>query len=144
MKQILQTGLVSIFMLLCFSGNSQDLSNPGSYMTAIYNAHQEMNSKYMAYLSAAAHSSRKRKVEKMRSAALESISNSLSNTSELPYYKGDNSLRKENMDYIKMCYNVFNEDYAKIVNMDEIAEQSYDEMQAYILLQEKTDEKLAE
>lgn len=43
-----------------------------------------------------------------------------------------------------MCYHVFNDDYAKIVNMEEIAEQSFDEMQAYILLQEKTSEKLKE
>src|SRR5690606_37684520 len=48
------------------------------------------------------------------------------------------------IDYIKLCYNIFNDDYGKIVNMEEIAEQSFDEMQAYILLQEKTDEKLKE
>ena len=48
------------------------------------------------------------------------------------------------MDYIKFCYNVFNDDYAKIVNLEDIAEQSYDEMQAYLLLQEKTNEKINE
>ncbi len=48
------------------------------------------------------------------------------------------------MDYIKFCYNVFNDDYAKILNLEDIAEQSFDEMQAYLLLQEKTTEKINE
>ena len=135
--------LSALILALSATSFAQDISNsPGAYMTAISNAHVEMNKKYLAYMSAAAHIHRKRKIEKMRIQALESIQNSLGTTGELPYYKGDNSLRKSSMDYIKLCYNVFNEDYNKIVNMEEIAEQSYDMMQAYILLQEKTDEKI--
>lgn len=122
---------------------AQDIStSPGAYMTAVNNAHVEMNKKYMAYMSAAAHIHRKRKIDRMRVQALESIDKSLGTTGELPYYKGDNSLRKSSMDYIKLCYSVFNEDYNKIVNMEEIAEQSVDMMEAYILLQEKTNEKI--
>ena len=37
-----------------------------------------------------------------------------------------------------------NDDYAKIVNMQEIAEQSYDEMEAYFLLKEAVDKKMKE
>jgi hypothetical protein len=46
------------------------------------------------------------------------------------------------MDYVDVCYKVFNDDYAHLVNMEELIEQSFDEMQLYILLQEKTNEKL--
>jgi len=142
MKHLLFSVLTLTLMANSKTSVAQDMSNPGDYMTAISNAHVEMNKKYMAYMSAAAHIHRKRKIDKMRIQALESINNSLSTTSSLPYYKGDNSLRKSSMDYIKLCYSVFNDDYEKIVNMEEIAEQSYDMMQAYILLQEKTDEKI--
>jgi hypothetical protein len=127
-----------------FFSVAQDVSNPAGYMAAISNAHSDMNKKYMAYMSMAAHSNRRRKIEKLRQQVLESITESRYKTIEIPIYKGDNSLRKSSMDYIQMCYNVFNEDYNKIVNMEEIAEQSFDEMQAFILLQEKTDEKLKE
>lgn len=123
---------------------SQSLDNPVDYMNAISDAQSEMNQKYMAYLSAAAHSKRKRKIEKMRKAALESIENSRYKTIEIPIYKGDNSLRQASIDYIKFCYIIFNDDYDKIVNMEEIAEQSFDEMEAFLLLQEKTDEKIKE
>ena len=43
---------------------------------------------------------------------------------------------------MQLCYKVFNDDYAHIVNMDDIAEQSYDEMQAYLLLQQATNDTL--
>ena len=98
----------------------------------------------MAYISAAAHSRRAHKVEKLRAQTLESIDNAKYKTIDLPKYKGDNSLRQASIDYIQFCYRIFNEDYSKIVNMEEIAEQSVDQMQAYLLLEEKTSEKLEE
>jgi hypothetical protein len=62
----------------------------------------------------------------------------------MPAWKGDKSFRDSSVAYIKLLNNVFNEDYAKIVNMEEIAEQSYDLMEAYMLAQEKVQEKLHE
>ena len=135
------------FLLLSFSLftihlMSQDLSNPGTYMDAMGNAHKEMDQKYMAYTSACSHGKRARKVEKLRLQVLENITNTKSKILELPLYKGDNSLRQSNVDYINVCYTIFNEDYSKIVNMEDIAEQSFDEMQVYLLMKEKVDEKL--
>lgn len=121
---------------------AQNLDNPGEYMTALTNAHTDMDKKYMAYISASAHGKRARKVEKLRKQVIESIESCKFKVIDLPYYKGDNSLRQSNIDYIQMCYNIFNEDYTKIVNMEEILEQSVDEMEAYLLLKEKTNEKL--
>ncbi|MEP7231713.1 MAG: hypothetical protein ABI691_15735 [Ginsengibacter sp.] len=143
MKQILFSLLIisSAISSDCFA---QDMSNPGTYMTAISNAQTEMNQKYMAYMSAAAHSRKARKIDKLRQQVLKSIEDSRFKTIDIPIYKGDNSLRQSSIDYIKLCYNVFNDDYAKIINLEDIAEQSFDEMQAYLLLQEKTDEKINE
>lgn len=136
----------AIFCLtsICLSASAQDLENPGEYMSAISKARGDMDTKYMQYLSAAAHGRRARKIEKLRMQVLESITTSRYKTTDLPMYKGDNSLRKGSIDYIQMCYRIFDEDYKKIVNMEELAEQSFDEMQAYLLLQEKVSEKLNE
>ncbi len=136
------------FLLFTFYFSSrvhaQMIENAGDYMTAMSNAQVEMNQKYMAYISASAHSRRARKIEKLRTQALESINNAKYKTTDLPKYKGDNSLRQASIDYIQFCYRIFNEDYSKIVNMEEIAEQSVDQMQVYLLLEEKTGEKLQE
>ena len=80
--------------------------------------------------------------KKMRVQLLEGIINSRNNVIGTAYYKGDKVLRQSRIDYLNLLYLVFNEDYAKIVNTEEIAEQSFNEMQAYLLLQEKTTEKL--
>ncbi len=93
-------------------------------------------------MSATAHSRRARKIEKTRQQVVESITNAKYKTTDLPYFNGDNSLRKSSLDYIDLCYHVFNDDYAKIVDMEEIAEQSYTEMEAYLLLQKQTSQKL--
>ncbi len=140
MKQIVFYSL----LLMSFFSTSQTFAqdDPGAYMTSVSNAQQDMDAKYMAYMSAAAHGRRAKKIEKMRQQVLESVQDSKMKTADLPYYKGDKSLRQSSMDYIQLCYHVFNDDYAKIVNMEDIAEQSFDEMQAYILLQEKTEEKI--
>jgi hypothetical protein len=131
-------------MVLCSTAMAQSADDPGKYLSAIYSPQQEMNKTYMSYVSAMAHSKRAKKIEKLRQQTLAGIEKCRYSTIEVPLYKGDNSLRKSSLDYIQLCYKVFNEDYAHIVNMDEIAEQSFDEMQAYLLLQEKTEEKLKE
>lgn len=45
-------------------------------------------------------------------------------------------MRQKTIDYINFCYKIFNEDYAHIVDMAEITEQSFYEMKAYLLVQE--------
>jgi hypothetical protein len=144
MKQKKWNLIVLFIALLSISvtTNGQAIENPGEYMTAIYKARTDMDQKYMQYLSAAAHGRRARKVEKLRGEVLESINQSKYKTTDLPKYKGDNSLRQGAIDYITLCYQVFNEDYKKIVDMEELAEQSFDGMSAYLLLQEKIGEKL--
>jgi len=143
MKRIFLSPLTVVILLLsAFTSYGQTIDQPGAYMTAIANAQTEMKQKYMAYVSAVAHGRRARKIEKMRLATLESISNCKYKNAEINIYKSDNSLRKSSINYIDLCYKVFNEDYKHIVDMEEIAEQSYDEMQAYMMLLEKTNEKL--
>lgn len=133
---------IALVAVLSASVTAQNLDNPGDYMTAMVKARGDMDAKYMQYMSAAAHGRRASKVEKLRQEVLDNITNSRYKTTDLPIYKGDNSLRQSSIDYIQLCYTIFSEDYTKIINMEEVAEQSVDEMQAIILVQEKIDEKL--
>ena len=107
------------FLLFTFyfslNSHAQVIENAGDYMTAITNIQVEMDRKYMAYISASAHLHRERKVERLRTHALESINNAKYKTMALPKYKGDNSLRQASIGYIQFCYRIFYEDYTKIV-----------------------------
>jgi hypothetical protein len=64
------------------------------------------------------------------------------NISSLIKYKGNGSYRDSTVNFLKFYFNLLNDDYAKIVNMEDIVEQSYDEMEAYINLQEQISAKL--
>lgn len=123
---------------------AQDLSTPGGYLGHFSQSLATMNQTYMNYLSAVSHGKSARKVEKLRMKTLDAILMAKGETAGTPGYKGDKTYRDATADYIKTCYAVFNEDYHKIVDMEEIAEQSYDAMEAYLLAQKKAGEKLKE
>jgi hypothetical protein len=143
-KVLLCSLLLAIMGCTAFtSAKAQDAaSDPGAYMNSLSDPQTKMNKSYMTYVSAAAHSSRKRKIEKLRLIAIDDIVNCQNTINYLSPYKGDNSLRQSTLDYIKLCYKIFNDDYEHIVNMEDIAERSYDEMQAYLLLQQATNDTL--
>lgn len=113
-------------------------------MDHIGKVNEDMTVRYLVYLSAVSHGKSARKVEKRRVEVVNAISDSRYAIMGMPPWKGDKSYRDSSSGYLKMLYNVFNEDYGKIVNMEEIAEQSYDAMEAYLLAQEKAQEKLSE
>lgn len=66
------------------------------------------------------------------------------NISGMPSYKNDKSYRDSAVSFMKLYFNALNEDYNKIVNMEEIAEQSYDLMEAYLLAKQMVDKKMDE
>lgn len=147
MKQLLKTYLLFIllFILLAPSkAGAQAFDNAGQYMDFINNANDALTAKYLAYLSAVSHGKSVRKVEKRRTEVVNSISDTKYSIMGLPPWKGDKTLKDTTVAYLKILNNVFNDDYGKIVNMEEIAEQSYDAMEAYMLAQEKAYEKLEE
>ena len=123
---------------------AQDFDNPGQYMELISKQQENVSKRYMSYKSASAHGKREKKVENLRSKLMDEIQEAKMNISSLPSYKGDKNYRDTAVSFMKFYYNVMNDDYTKIINMEEIAEQSYDEMEAYLLLEEKIQEKLAE
>ena len=135
---------LSLFLSLSSAIKAQDLSNPGSYMSYIGEKEKEVTKKYLNYISAASHGKSLRKVEKLRTQVINSIYETRIAIQGTPAFQGDKTLRDASVAYLMLCYRVFNEDYGKIVNMEEIAEQSYDAMEAYMLAQKMANDKLDE
>lgn len=129
-------------VLICTFCKAQD-DNPVNYMDQISKPLTLVNQKYMSYVSAMAHGS-VRKADRKRQLMMEQIDKSELAISQLPYYKGDKDLQQATMTCLKLMTDVENENYAKIVNLEEISEQSYDNMEAYILLKKKVAEKMNE
>lgn len=136
--------LPALCILFAASLQAQEFNNAGDYLSYINKNNEQLTVKYLVYLSAVSHGKSARKVEKRRAEVVNSINETRYNIMGMPPWKGDRSLKDTTVSYLKMLYTVFNEDYGKIVNMEEIAEQSYDAMEAYLLAQEKAYEKLNE
>lgn len=143
MKRFLLFFSLSFLCLLHVTRSfAQDFEHAGQYMDHINKANGELSIKYLVYLSAVSHGKSARKVEKRRAEVVNAINDTRYLVQTMPPWKGDRSLKDTTVAYLKILYSVFNEDYGKIVNMEEIAEQSYDAMEAYLLAQEKAHEKL--
>ncbi len=145
MKQSLKKALLMLTVfVISFSNSSlaQVYENAGDYLSFINKKSEELSATYLAYLSAVSHGKSARKVEKRRAEVVNAISATKYEIMGMPPWKGDKSLKDTTVAYLKILNIVFNEDYGKIVNMEEIAEQSYDAMEAYMLAQEKAYEKL--
>jgi hypothetical protein len=133
---------ILLYLFTGYYGQAQD--SPVEHMQFFSDREQELSKKYLSYMSEVAHGNRARKLEKRREEVIGEIRQSLGEATRLRPYKGDATLRDAYKKYWDILLKVFNEDYHKIVNMEEIAEQSYDHMEAYLLAQEKAREVLSE
>jgi len=114
--------------------------SPVEHMHQLSDREELLSTKYMSYMSEVAHGSRARKMEKRRQELIASLRQAIQEGGRLSPYKGDFSLRDAYKKYWSVLLSIFTDDYGKIVDMEEIAERSYDAMEAIILIQEKADE----
>jgi hypothetical protein len=121
----------------CYHANAQQPQTALEHMEYLSSRGSTLSEKYMSYMSAVAHSRRAKKMEKRRAELVAEIKQDLADAGRLKPYKGDASLKDAYKKYWDLLYKVFNDDYHKIVNMEEIAEQSYDAMEAYMTAQQQ-------
>lgn len=112
------------------------------YLETIGNEFYEISHSSMSYTSAASHGKSARKVEKRRIELINTIRAAETRIRKMKPFAGDPSLRDSIVSYLVLDRIVMTEDYGKILNMEEIAEQSYDLMEAYLLAKERAEEKL--
>ena len=135
-----------LFLMLLFTGSGSyaQYETPVAYMEYFSAQEGELAKDYLGYMSAVTHSHNGRKMERRRQEVLQDVKDALQNTARIKAYEGDVALRDAFKEYYSILLTVLNEDYAKILNMEEIAEQSYDNMEAYVMAQEKATERLDE
>lgn len=114
----------------------------GNYMDKMSKEFNDISADMWDYTSAVAHGKSARKVESRRKDVLKSNKDAQVKIKNMGAFDGDMILKDSALSFLKLSYNVINFDYAKIVDMEEISEQSYDAMEAYLLAQEKANEKL--
>lgn len=135
----------TLFLLLLIftcSVNAQSFKDGGSYMNYMGEQYKQITQDFLSYTSAVAHGKSARKCENRRKSLIQTVKDATKKIGSMHAYQGDKSLRDSASSYLKLSFHILNDDYGKIVNMEEVAEQSYDAMEAYLLAQELANEKL--
>ncbi|MDD5571643.1 MAG: hypothetical protein PHD97_10895 [Bacteroidales bacterium] len=134
----------AIFFLAFSDTNikAQDARSALAYMNGISVHSAAISKDLWDYMSAASHGKGARKVEKRRQELIETIYKAKNIINRMPKYNNDGTYRDSVVSFLKLDYLVLKEDFDKILDMEDIAEQSYDKMEAYMLAKQKASEKL--
>ena len=137
------TALALFFIILTTS--AQEFNTPVDYLNYISKETSIISRTTWKYTSAVAHSKNARKIDATRKALIKSIQNATKKFEALKDgYKGDLEYQKQLLAYLAISENQINQEYDKIINMQEVAEQSYDFMEAFIMARDMVNEKINE
>lgn len=114
------------------------------YMQYISNEYNQIYSAQWEYTKAIAHNKNAKKVEKRRQELLSTIKLAQKKIFQMPNYEGDSDFKNFVGKHLNINYSIVNDDYAKIVDMEAVAEQSYDLMEAYLLAKKMANQKLSD
>lgn len=132
--------------LMVFLSNSlkaqKTFGSAVEYMNYIGEQYDQLTDDQWSYTSAVANDKKAKKIEAKRTALLQTNKTAQTKIAKLPGFAGNTEYRDSVVSFLKLNYNVLNDDYDKIVNMEEVAEQSYDAMEAYLLTQELATQKI--
>lgn len=124
--------------------NAQVFKTPVSYLEFIGKENKVITKNMWKYTKAVAHSRSARAIEGKRINLIKSLERTIVKIKKAKAYEGEEDYKNEVITYLELRKNMLKQDYAKIVDMKEVAEQSYDLMEAYILQQELVDKRMQE
>ncbi len=145
----MQTNYLKTILLLCCVvafqvTTAQNFKNANEYLGFIGNENKKISKSSWNYTKSVAHSKSPRKIEGDRKRLLKSIQRAMQKIKNAKPFEGEDAYKKTVLDYMDLRMSILKNDYAKIVDMKEVAEQSYDFMEAYILAQKLADERMQE
>ncbi|MBN1499729.1 MAG: hypothetical protein JW982_06230 [Spirochaetes bacterium] len=136
--------IVLIVLLTFFvsNGYAQEKSDAAKYMDSLSQGSEKIKPDTWEYIRTFAHSKDVKEINAKRSALLKSISKAISDVKKVPPYNGNSEFRDSVLKYLTTLNAIMNQDYADLVDMEQIAEESYDKMEAFFKAREKANEKL--
>ena len=123
------------------TANAQRFSNALEYMQHIGNQYKLIAEDTWSYTRAVAKDKSARKLEAKRKELIATTKSAKFKINRMPDWEGDEAYRDSVVAALDLSLLMLTEDYAKIVDLEEIAEQSYDFMEAYLMAKEAANEK---
>ncbi|HEX2898317.1 MAG TPA: hypothetical protein VHS96_01220, partial [Bacteroidia bacterium] len=116
-------------------------AHAGEYMDQIAASYGPIKKDTWDYMVAVANGRSARKIDKRRKELVLSIDAAKSSVARMKPWENDPSYRDSAVAYLRLSKIILLEDYGRIVDMEEVAEQSYDLMEAYLLTRQKANER---
>lgn len=138
----MKSGLIVLLLLITSVLHGQPNPEAVDYLSRIGEQFNAISKDLMSYTSATSHGKGARKVEKKRQELMSTLKQAEFNVRKLRPFKENSALRDTVVSYLYLSRVVLTEDFGKIVNLEDVAEQSYDAMEAYLLAKELAYEKL--
>ncbi|MEM6515204.1 MAG: hypothetical protein AAF688_03395 [Bacteroidota bacterium] len=138
---VLLTSLILIFYLN--NSQAQTFKNASEYLDFVAEEQNDITKDMWKYTKAVAHSKSDGKIDRRRKNLLKTVDEAIKKIQKAEGF-GESDYKSKVLRHIQFSKDLLNEDYAKIVDMKAVAEQSYDAMEAYILAQEMADKKMEE
>lgn len=137
--------LVALLLFLCSSQVtfSQQFKNALAYLEFVSNEQQNITKNTWKYTKAIAHSKNDRTIASKRNTLIKTVERAITKIKKAQGYDGD-EFKNQVLHNLDLNKSLLQQDYAKIIDMKAVAEQSYDAMEAYMLAQEMADKKMAE
>ncbi len=134
--------LLSILFIVSLTCAAQDFKTPIEYLNFIGKESKPISASTWKYTKAVAHSKSARKIDNTRKSLIKSIQAASKKIGATNGYKGDVEYRDQLLAYFSISEKYINDEYDKIIDMQEVAEQSYDLMEAYILTRDLVNQKI--
>lgn len=140
-----QTLLSLLLLAISLTAAGQEFKTPAEYLSFIGKESKPITANTWKYTKAVAHSKSARKIDATRKNLIKSIQNASKKIAAAKDgYKGDIEYRDQLLAYFAISEKYINEEYDKIIDMQEVAEQSYDYMEAYITARDLVNQKINE
>lgn len=135
--------LIAVLFFITLSVKAQEFKSPVEYLNYIGKEQENISRSMWKYTSAVAHSKSARRIDNTRKLLVKSIQTASKKIAALNNgYKGDLEYRNQTLEYLSISEKNINEEYDKIIDMQEVAEQSYDAMEAYIMTRDLVNKKI--
>lgn len=140
MKQI----ITLIALALSLNSSAQSETNAGEYMDYFSVEYLQIQTDMWDYTRSVSHGKSARTVEKRRAELIQTTATAENKARKAKGFKENSTYRDSVVHYFELIGIVLREDYGKIVDMEAIAEQSYDDMEAYMMAREMASDKMKE
>lgn len=134
--------LALLFVSGYYTSSAQEIEDPVEYLELLNTDQRQISERLMRYISATVHGRSEAAVQRKREQLVKTIGKVRDNVASAPDFQGDATLKDAMLEYFTLNYSVMNEDYSDIIDMKQVAEESYDAMEAYFKAQDMAAEKV--